>query len=268
MPALRVTADPKGGSIAEKTDDTQAKARPAATVLASSTQSPTQTTQDANSPKSNKDGWDKAAVLSNYLLVAVGIAGIIYAAKTLRKLKEQTQAAIDAAETARDQTNHMIASERAWLVISSVNDNSSFVWSGAPRLYWWHVRNVGNTPAILLETQAVCRVAETVQLEGAPQFSEPVILSKRMLAPGDSIDFNTFWSDQRGVLFRQQVEEIDPLILLSFGYIKYKTVLDPKIREARFCDAWFAEGNPRSHSVQPMIFRPWLAAPPEYTKHT
>ena len=107
-----------------------------------------------------------------------------------------------------------------------------------------------------------------MNLVETPHYPEPVNLSERVLAPGDSIDFNTFWSDEGGKIFRQNVEKIDTLILLSFGYIKYKTVFSPKVCEARFCDAWFAEGNPRSNSVQLMIFKPWLSAPAEYTKHT
>jgi len=219
-------------------------------------------------PKPSKDWWDKAAVLSNYLLALIGCIGVLYAARTLRKLKTQTEAAKDAASTARDQTTHMIASERAWLVISSLNDNSSFVWSGPPPLYCWHVRNVGNTPAILIETQAVCKVTESMNLAENPQYPKPINLSERALAPGDSIDFNTFWSHEDGRILRQNVEEIDTLILLTFGHIKYKTVFGPEIREARFCDAWFADGNPRSRPTQPMDFRPWLDAPQEYTKHT
>ena len=162
----------------------------------------------------------------------------------------------------------MRASERAWLVISSLNDNSSFVWSGPPHPYWWQVRNVGNTPAILIATQAVCRVADSRILEETPPYPDPENLNERVLAPGDSIDFSTMWSHENGLRFKQNVEEINPLILASFGYIRYKTVFSPKVCEARFCDEWIALGDPRSNPVQPMIFKPLLGAPPEYTKHT
>ena len=222
------------------------------------------------------------ANIPNWLLVIVGIVASAAAIKTLGKVKRQAdlmnrqnvvaitaaKAAEDSAIAALQQTSHMIASERAWLVIASVNDHSTFIWSGPPPSYWWRVKNVGNTPAILIDTQAVCRVVDSVSLEETPQYPLPVILSNRVLAPGDSIDFNTIWGDERGVWFKQNVEEVNPLILLSFGYIKYKTVLAQEICESRFCDAWFADGNPRSHPTQPMDFKPWLPAPPEYTKHT
>ncbi len=219
-------------------------------------------------PTPSKDWWDKAAVLAAYLLVIVGALGIIYAGLTLGKLKEQATAAKVAAEAALRQTDHIVASERAWLVISSVNDSSSFVWSGPPHEYWWQVRNVGNTPAILIATQAVCRVADSRILEETPPYPDPENLNERVLAPGDSIDFSTMWSHENGLRFKQNVEEINPLILVSFGSIKYKTVFSPKICEARFCDEWIALGDPRSKPVQPMIFKPLLGAPPEYTKHT
>jgi hypothetical protein len=222
------------------------------------------------------------ANIPNWLLVIVGIVASRAAIKTLGRVKRQAdlmnrqnavaiaaaKAAEDSAKAALQQTSHMITSERAWLVIASVNDFSTFVWSGGAPLYWWRVRNVGNTPAILLFTQAVCRVVDSVSLDEIPQYPLPVPLSSRVLAPGDSIDFHTIWGDERGAWFRRNVEEVNPLILLSFGYIKYRTVLSEQICESRFCDAWFAEGNPTNHPTQPMEFKPWLPAPPEYTKHT
>ena len=88
------------------------------------------------------------ANIPNWLLVIVGIVASAAAIKTLQKVKRQADlmnrqnvVAITAAKAAQDsaiaalqQTNHMIASERAWLVIASVNDHLTFVWSGGRTL--------------------------------------------------------------------------------------------------------------------------------------
>jgi hypothetical protein len=40
--------------------------------------------------KGGKDRWDKAGILANYLLVAVGLGGVVVAVRTLRVIRRET----------------------------------------------------------------------------------------------------------------------------------------------------------------------------------
>jgi hypothetical protein len=271
-PSPRVTTDPKGGSIAEKQSGTQADKQPPRPGHIVSEQPTRNGGNNANAPKDGKDGWDKAAVLSNYLLVIVGIFGIIYAALTFGKLTKQTIAAEVAARAASKQTSHMIASERAWLVVSSVTKSESIIRPGFAPYYWWRIKNLGSTPARLIETAAVCIVNTSQNFPEEPFFrGRPIELHERILAPGDSLDFWSFWENGDGAVFRERVETLDWVCLRAYGYIKYKTIFGPEICEARFCDYFnHTPDNPvADNSVQYLIdFRSDLTAPAAYTKHT
>jgi hypothetical protein len=50
-----------------------------------------QTSNHVADPKSGKDGWEKAAVISNYLLVIVGVCGVVAAIRTLSQVKRQVR---------------------------------------------------------------------------------------------------------------------------------------------------------------------------------
>jgi hypothetical protein len=271
-PIPRVTADPKGGGIAQKDSNAKDETQPPRSESAKSEQSATQASKNTNNGKDNKDGWDKAAVLSNYLLVVVGSFGIVYAALTFGKLAKQTKAAETAARAAEKQSDHMIASERAWLVISSITKSGCVIGPGFAPYYWWQVKNLGSTPALLIETQAICKVNMSQQFPEEPLFRDrPISLYDRVLGPGETLEFWSFWENDDGKQFRERVETLDVICLNAFGYIKYKTIFDSEICEARFCDN-FTHAPDKPIASDPMLyvinFSSDLTAPAAYIKHT
>jgi hypothetical protein len=183
---------------------------------------------------------------------------------TLYYIGRQAKETRNAAQAALKQANHMIASERAWLVISSVAKSGSVIQPGFPPYYWWQVKNFGSTPARLVETQAHCRVGGG-QLPEEPTFAKGAVeLHERILGPGDTLDFFSFWENDDGTRFRDRVESLDSICLRAYGYIRYKTMFSPDICESRFCD-YFNHFPDKSIATDRMlyaiVFRSDLTAP-------
>jgi hypothetical protein len=57
------------------------------------------------------------ALIANWPLVAMGIPSIWYAKRTLDDIREQTKAAVTAANAAKNSADALIASERAWVMV-------------------------------------------------------------------------------------------------------------------------------------------------------
>jgi len=116
FPAPRVVSNPKTGASNHKThaDKSYAETTPAPGIPEKN-DSPTFIYN--GDKQKDKDGWDKAAVFSNYLLALIGIVGIVAAICTLLKLERQTKAGEDAATAALKQAKHSTASERPWVTV-------------------------------------------------------------------------------------------------------------------------------------------------------
>jgi len=219
----------------------------------------------------NRDWIDCLAILFTGVLVGIGWFGVRAANKTLRAIERQTKATEDAAEATLKQANYMASSERAWLAIYSLNKEDTQIlhpgstYSG--RNYWWKVRNVGRTPAKIVETQTVCKISQddVVRLSDEPDFpSDAIPYRERMLAPGDEISFSTYWTGTDSHIFREEIKSSGDVSMVAYGYVRYLTTLDSDIHESRFCDYC---DIPYS-KPQPYMFRPKLDAPPLYTQHT
>jgi hypothetical protein len=187
---------------------------------------------------------------------------------TLLAIAEQTKETRRATEAALKQSNHMIASERAWLVMTSISKESN----GAMPMYWWRIKNVGLTPAKIIETQAVCRIDMAFsEFPEQPEYSRPIELNDRLLAPGDSMDFCTFWSDTTGGIHKNESlespgMEIITYHLVGYGYVKYRTVLDSDVHESRFCDDCIYTAGPAD--VERFVSKRYLEAPISYSMST
>lgn len=219
------------------------------------------TGQTASQTAPQDDFWPMWGVFVNSLLAfitaIIAIAGLI-----------QAIASKSAARAALKQGEHMLAAQRAWLIISSSNrtDQGSMV-------YWWQVKNVGETPAKIVETQALCVISGsgTYKLPSEPEFpSDIVIFQDRMLAPGDSIEFHTYWSGIDGKIFRDYGDVPRYVFMVAYGYVKYRTILDKETHESRFCD-YFETSRINTQApglVHKTTFRPKLDIPLSYTTHT
>lgn len=162
----------------------------------------------------------------------------------------------------------MLAAQRAWLTISSSNRTEQ-----GSMMYWWEVKNVGDTPAKIVETQAICIVSGDgiVELPPEPKFpSDTVKYQDRMLAPGDSVEFHTYWSGDDLKVLRGYDSVPHYVFMVAYGYVKYRTVLEKEIHESRFCDYFDtsrinAKAAGLAHKTK---FRPKLDVPLTYTTHT
>lgn len=178
------------------------------------------------------------------------------------------KAAKEAAEAALKQAAIQEVAQRAWLTISSVNRTEQ-----GSMTYWWKVKNASDTPAKIVETQALCIVSGNgpCKLPPNPEFpSGTVQYQDRMLAPGDSIEFHTYWSGDDRMVLAGYEEVPKRVFMVAYGYVKYRTVLDKETHESRFCD--YFESS-RINAVAPGLagktrFRPKLDVPLSYTECT
>ncbi|MGA8732028.1 MAG: hypothetical protein WB608_24935 [Terracidiphilus sp.] len=89
FPSPRETANPKGNPGASKAQASPSQQPSTTSATGPSEPSKSQTFNPNANEKTAKDGWDKAAVLSNYLLVVIGIGGIFAALCTFRAIEDQ-----------------------------------------------------------------------------------------------------------------------------------------------------------------------------------
>lgn len=108
----------------------------------------------------SKDLYDKAAFWVNLVLAGVGIIGLFAAYHTLRKLERQTKAGEDAAKATLKQVDHLIASERAWVMADLRFElGSGLVWGDdgtelggrTMATVILSIKNAGPTPAWVYE---------------------------------------------------------------------------------------------------------------------
>jgi hypothetical protein len=178
----------------------------------------------------------------NLLLVGVGIAGIVIAVSTLRKIERQTKAAEDAAETALLSAQALTSAERPWLTVD-VEPIDRLAFS-----FQFSVRNLGRTPAMLIGTSVVHVVCKALPDEPGYPDGMAAFESKReesgevwMLAPSETWKFKAV--DVSGiepgwlmgqVAFRDmQSKERN---FFFFGKVQYRDVFAPReVHETKFC---------------------------------
>jgi hypothetical protein len=139
-------------------------------------------------------------------LFGASCIGVRYACKTLGSIDKQNQA--------------FIASERAWLKIEPVDGK----FSPGHASPVWKITNVGKSPAVLIETQAVFELRKGYEeYEHTPDYGKPIVLNRRLLAPQDSMSFSAIWSindnGKRTVVTPNSRTNL--INVRTFGYVKY-----------------------------------------------
>ncbi|MDE3104453.1 MAG: hypothetical protein KGK08_04695 [Acidobacteriota bacterium] len=212
-----------------------------------------------------KDAYDKTQFWINVVLSMMGVLSATVAVFTLKTVKGQTG-------SLEKQVRHLISSERAWLVIASSADEEQVLRTGAMHEYRWTVKNIGKTPARILETMAVCRVAEMWSpLPDEPTYyRDAIAMQERILPPGASMEFHTHWTSETGEMFTRPLELVDAVFLFAYGYVKYKTVLGEDVYESRFCDEFFHVAGEQLQEAgeAKIVFQPFLEASQVYTYHS
>ncbi len=212
------------------------------------TQSPTPpcTSEVTNENVANVEGYAfykahpkeylKAAIapanLSNWILATLGVIGGILALFTLR--------------TFRRQTDHIVTSERAWMVASmKIGPENPLIFHGTatvPVKAECILKNKGNTPAFIIETGiAIHVIGKDDLLPDSPPPYDPKYVAKW---DGRGIPISPKMSFLR-LVFKDVQDPINILngsaVLCVYGYVKYRDVFRPKqlfrrnIHETRYC---------------------------------
>jgi hypothetical protein len=268
VPVPGVATDPKTDTQkTEKKSSPNAQNPPATTPTASGPQEGYSHAFTYNVPKeSSKDGWDKAGILANYLLVVVGFGGIAVAYLTLKKIERQTKAGEDAAiaakdgaEAARFNAQALINSERPWLLakLASGEDGSVYVV----------IRNCGRTPAkVTTATQPRYQIVPNGELlPKVPDYGNKIARRTILLQEGEekiasiSDDLVRDYCQRKGVLNRV-IDGGDEFYM--FGVITYEDLLNTgkeAAHESRWCCRYFPS---------PATTRFTMGGPDEYSGYT
>lgn len=207
-----------------------------------------------------KDPWDKAGIVAEYLAALAGLGVVVVGALLLVRISKQTEAAAEAASAAQLHAESLAATERAWLLIGPSRSEQDWSRDGA---FHWVIRNVGKTPARLMESQARCAVMSG-QIPERPLYGDAVFLHDRMLAPGDELRLATRWEveTERGFEPLADAGAMPRFALLAYGTVTYLDVFDRE-HESRFCEEYAFDGA----GDRSLRFTPRLDAPPGYTSH-
>ena len=227
---------------------------------------------------------------SNWGLVIVGIGAIISAILTLCTILRQTKHIARQAVSMRRQTTILrnsvraarkgakaallnaqavINSERAWLLATpELPDKLRPGDASRVTRFKWSIKNVGRTPARILETDAVAwRVADMQGIPKQPRYEgdRPVSLSGLLLVPGDSVPIYWLIEPVGDPLTVEQVAQIkeSKLTLFAYGFVKYLDIFDNPVHTTRFCHTYF---YPRPGDAREEGFYAYLFAPASYTE--
>ena len=202
---------------------------------------------------------------SNWWLVGIAFfTGCVVCWQSF-ETRKSAMAAKKAANAALLQAEHMIASERAWLTITFVSQEDSFVPRNGVAELFWEVKNAGNTPARLLESDARFQVMGDEELPEVPDYPTATPLNERMLVPGDSIRFFSRWEERQDGVYKRFLlpPDSDKILLINgFAYVRYFSVFGD-VCETRSCDSTWV--NTRQFRG---AFSPNIEAPAAYNKCT
>jgi hypothetical protein len=201
-----------------------------------------QTTINITNTAPVSEAWpwrDVFTIGGNLILDVVGIAGTIIALWSLCTLKRQTKASWAAAKAALKQANHIVTSERSWMVANVEKLNVSH--SQLRDMVRFSVRcvNKGKTPAFLLEigNHGVVHPRDTIlpaiQPPYGPENVERWEDKGLPLQPGADIVRNNYST----ITICPEKIHTGQDELWIYGYIKYRDAFGVD-RETWYCFLW------------------------------
>ena len=131
---------------------------------------------------------DKLNWVFGAVLVLIGGFGVLYARKTLKAIEgqlaeiksagQQTDLLIKhagvQADAARENSQALMKANRAWMLIDSIDPvNLNPLVVGVPKAHYTfcHLKNFGDTPAMLLESHSHLELQLGDNMEGPPDIS-------------------------------------------------------------------------------------------------
>ncbi len=179
------------------------------------------------------------------------------------------KAAQKGAEAALLNAQAVINTERPWLIAHLKQITEEMIPADGRLRLAWEVKNVGKTPAKLIEADAVAVFnLDAVPLPDVPIYGYfPETLENRILVPGDTYSFWAHWYELKdGRYIRLEKQNIGPRadLMVVFGYVKYRDTFDSTNEHiSRFCDCTFISGSKVGGHVTN-----WDSAPVQYTECT
>lgn len=228
---------------------------------------------------------DYAAWIFSALLVGVGGFQAYLLFKTMRAIQQQAdhmkqQTAILEKNTAAAEANAeaakanaeaallsakaIMGSERAWILVKpELPDGLRAAPQNQITRFRWSIKNVGRTPARILETDALAaRIEKMKDFPAKPRYvGSPLSMNEFLLVPNDSIPITGMIEGDS--LTEDEVTKIREGLSLHFaayGYVKYLDVFD-KPHTMRFCHRFVVYADTGKEG-----FEPYTDAPPEYNK--
>ncbi|MFZ1086867.1 MAG: hypothetical protein WAN35_18030 [Terracidiphilus sp.] len=263
-----------GSKQQEHSQDQQKTADPPKPVVVVDSQHGTNN-QDKTPEKSAKYPWGELlapANIPNWFLVIVGAVTGWFVYKTLRAIKKQAdimetgakdaresgaeatrialataKAAQASADAALKTVQVMIDSERPWVIASMEQSKGSCLLDNGNVRFTWTVKNVGKSPAKLIEAGAMVSL-DTMgpPLDKIQYKMEP--LDERILVPGDSAPIFVFWSIVENGRTRTRLgktlEEFNDLAIV-YGCIRYRSAIDT----SSTYETRFSESSPISNGI-------------------
>jgi|WetSurMetagenome_2_1015567.scaffolds.fasta_scaffold67761_2 hypothetical protein len=180
--------------------------------------------------ESDKDVWDKAGIFANYLLVIVGIAGVIAAYFTLAKLEYQTRATQDAAKASLDQVELMkrqmdigVNKERARIEVKpgTLEVERAMEWLEAGI----EVRNIGHSTAYINCIKGwfvISQPGESLpETDGSTMYMPDNFINSQ----ADPVHLSFLWNDLPASLHKFTADMSGgTLVAYLYGHIEYETL--------------------------------------------
>lgn len=193
------------------------------------------------------------------VIVAALTGGVIFAQS--REMGISTRAM-------NDSIRLQEADLRPWLLVKIKKSLRPCLLDNGLVRFTWTVKNVGKTPARILEEGARISL-DTIgpEMNEIPDYGTPKVLDGQILVPGETIAFPVFWSvtedgKERYKLGKSLAEFNDLAVI--FGYVAYRAAFDSEGRYiTRFCVA----GSIIKGKIQGE-FTFWEFAGPKYTEST
>ncbi len=215
--------------------------------------------------------WDVLIAWPNgietWVLIAT-LAGILWQADATRRAAEATK---ESARAAALQAEHMVASERAWLIIRSAMED--FRYESGILSFSWSVENAGKTAARITKTQCMYELVGKKGLSDLPPvpiYPDPIELNGFLIPPGGREEYSTFLREvgsgrpiERKELDADLGTQLVHERLRVYGYVRYSDAFG-EVRESRFIE--YFESPPRGHASRSGGFRPLIGVPSAYTQ--
>jgi hypothetical protein len=205
----------------------------------------------------DRDWIDYVGLGLTLALIGVGVGGVIVAVLTLKDIQKQTRAAVRISVSAKRNTDALINSQRAWIVLRP--DEKFHPAAGVFKLDWKIVNN-GKSIARLIEANVLTAKPDITFT--FPPYSYPsasIQLHRITLPPESPFDIWCHLLGPNGM----EAADVDDIInrgrdLVAYGYVKYEDAFG-KEHESRFC---------YYYAVPFGEFRVSLTAPEEYHRCT